>query len=321
MTMRKISLVALAAVGLTAGVALAFPSEVVEEIFADTGYMPTILPTNPADFDARPGPALGEVVDGYWRVQPIAPGTWAIGEPQDAPDNYEYLLVGQTRALLIDAGSTVRDIHPALAKLTNLPITVVPTHLHYDHTNGIGNFRSIALIDLPETRARVRDGVFRASRHEYAGPKPPAFRVTEWVKPDGIIDLGGRQVRLLSTPGHTPSSVSIHDPAAKLLFTGDYIYTTTLYAQEAGASLSAYQATADRLLAALPADTRIYGAHCCRNDVPIQAPWLAMSDLRDVRLAVADIRAGKAKGRGFILHRFPVNSKMTLLTFYPFGDR
>ena len=37
--------------------------------------------------------------------------------------------------------------------------------------------------------------------------------------------------------------------------------------------------------------------------------------------AAADILVGKAKGRGFLLRRFPVNARMTLLTFYPFGNR
>jgi hypothetical protein len=72
------------------------------------------------------GAPRGTVIDEYWRVQKIAPDTFAIGEPQGDLDNFEYLLIGKNRALLIDAGSTGRDIHPALATLTQLPITVIP---------------------------------------------------------------------------------------------------------------------------------------------------------------------------------------------------
>jgi len=271
-----------------------------------------------------PGAAAGAVVDGYWRVQQIARDTFAICEPWNDPDNCEYLLLGRARALLIDSGSTARDIHPVLAGLTRLPVTVIPTHLHSDHTNGLRNFDRIALVDLPLTRALVRDGKVHLRRLQYMAPfgvPTPVFRVSEWVKPDGEIDLGGRVVRLLWTPGHTATSISIHDPAAKLLFTGDYIYTTTLYAFMPDSSLSAYVATADRLLTSVPADTTIYGAHCCRNDAPPEAPWLSMNDLRDVRGAVTAIQAGKAQGRGVLLRRYPVNSRMTLTTFYPFGNR
>lgn len=285
----------------------------------------TILQPPPSPLKPTPaGPAAGTVVDGYWRVQRIAPDTFAIGEPQSDPDNYEYLLLGRTRALLIDSGATARDMHPVLTGLTRLPVTVIPTHLHSDHTNGLGHFERIALVDLPETRALVRDGKVHLRRLQYMAPygePTPVFQVSEWVKPGGDIDLGGRVVRLLWTPGHTATSISIHDPAAQLLFAGDYIYPTTLYAFMPDSSLSAYVATADRLLAGLPADTAIYGAHCCRNDAPPQAPWLTMNDLRDVRAALVAIQAGEAQSRGVLLRRFPVNSRMTLTTFYPFGNR
>ncbi len=270
------------------------------------------------------GEPRGTVIDDYWRVQKIAPDTFAIGEPQGDLDNFEYLLIGKNRALLIDAGSTTRDIHPALATLTQLPITVIPTHLHSDHTNGLKNFDSIALIDLPETRSRLIDGKVHLGRHQYmgtGGEVAPVFRVAEWVKPDGYIDLGERRVQVLWTPGHTTTSISVRDPAAQLLFTGDLIYPTTLYAFLPDSSLSTYVTTADRLLATLPDDTVIYGAHCCRNDAPPGAPWLDMNDLRDVRRAVENILAGSASSRGFILRRFPVNERMTLVTFYPFGNR
>ncbi len=282
---------------------------------------PALISNAPA-----PGPALGTVIGGYWRVQTIAPETYALGEPQGDPDNYEYLLVGRTRALLIDAGSTPsHDIRPVLANLTRLPVTVIPTHLHSDHTNGLKFLTNVALIDLPQTRERVRNGVVHLARYQFMGTVGPSaappFKVSEWVQPGGFLDLGGRRVQILSTPGHTATSISVHDPVAKLLFTGDLIYPTSLYAFMPDSSLAAYAFTADRLSATLPAATVIYGAHCCRNDFPAQAPWLSMSDLRDLSTAVKAVEAGTAKGRGVILRRYPVNSRMTLITLFPFGNR
>lgn len=321
--MRAAKLIGLAvAVVAVIGLAVAFTPVIYAEAFIALGRGgPPGAPATPHSFQARPGRAAGVVVDGHWRVESIAPGVWAIGEPADDPDNYEYLLLGQRRGLLIDAGATARDIHPVLARLTRLPVTVIPTHLHFDHTNGLTHFTSIALVDLPETRARDRGGVVRLGRYQYLGSDSPRFRVTEWIKPGGEIDLGGRQVQVLWTPGHTSSSVSIYAPSERLLFTGDFIYPTTLYAFLPDSSLSAYQATAGRLLATLPADTRIYGAHCCRNDLPPRAPWMTLHDVEDVRAAVADIRSGQAHGRGLVIRRFPVNARMTLLTLYPFGNR
>jgi glyoxylase-like metal-dependent hydrolase (beta-lactamase superfamily II) len=280
-------------------------------------------PADPGAFEPRPGPPLGTEIAG-WRVQQIAPDTYALGEPAGDLDNYEYLLVGRTRALLIDAGATPRDIRPVLATLTTLPVTVIPTHLHYDHSTGLRTADRIALVDLPETRGRAEGDLYHLSRYQYLQQTrqggPFEFRVSEWVKPDAEIDLGGRKVRLLATPGHTSTSISIFDPAADLLFTGDLIYPTTLFAFVPSASLSAYVETFDRLLAEMPADVTIYGAHCCRNDVPAQAPWLKLSDIRDARDAILAVEHGKARGRGILIRRYPVNSRMTLLTLYPFGN-
>jgi hydroxyacylglutathione hydrolase len=313
---------AVAAFILLVGLALAFAPLLYGEAEIDLAPMKiSLLPKPLPAFAARPGPALGAVVDGYWRVQHIGPDTWAIGEPQDDPDNYEYLLIGTRRALLVDSGSSRLSLAPVLAKLTQAPVTVIPTHLHFDHTSGLGAFTSIAMIDLPQTRADVRHGQFTIGRYQFLGTgRPPSFRVTEWIAPDGWLDLGGRRVQVLWTPGHTATSLSVYDQARGRLFTGDFLYPTSLYAFQPDSSLSAYQASAERLLARLPADTIIYGAHCCRNDAQPQAPWLSMQDLRDLRTALQAVRTGASPGRGLLLRRFPVNSRMTLLALYPFGN-
>lgn len=279
-------------------------------------------PANPAQFRPLPGPAAGTVIDSHWRVERIAPGTWAIGEPAADPDNYAYLLVGTRRALLIDSGATrTHDIRRAISGLTRLPVTVIPSHLHHDHTNGLGVFRDIALIDLPDTRARAQGNDVRLGRYQYARWGTVDFTVAQWIRPGGTIDLGGRSVTILATPGHTTSSVSVWEPTGKRLYTGDFLYPTTLYAFAPDSSLSTYVTTIDRLLALLPPDTRLYGAHCCRNDAPPQAPWLSTRDLADTRAAITRIQSGDLEGRGFIIRRFPVNHRMTLLTLYPLANR
>jgi hydroxyacylglutathione hydrolase len=300
------------------------PFAFAELLMAAAPFGVNVMPAaeNPAQFQPLPGKAAGVVVDGHWRVEQIGPATWAIGEPANAPDNYAYLLAGTRRALLIDSGATTdHDIRRAIAGLTALPVTVIPSHLHHDHSNGLGHFRDIALIDLPDTRRRAQGDHVRLSRYQYGRWSPPDFRVTQWVKPDATIDLGGRSVTILSTPGHTTSSVSVWEPAAKRLYTGDFLYPTTLYAFAPDSSLSTYVTTIDRLLALLPPDTRLYGAHCCRNDAPPQAPWLSTSDLADTRAAIERIEAGALDGRGVIIRRFPVNQRMTLLTLYPLANR
>jgi glyoxylase-like metal-dependent hydrolase (beta-lactamase superfamily II) len=269
--------------------------------------------------------AAGRMVDDYWAVQVIDGQTYAIGEPRYYQANYEYLILGEQRALLFDAGSGTRDITGVVANLTRLPVTVMPSHLHFDHTGGIAPFKSVAMIDLPDTRADVGNGSFTPSRYEYLGMfdhmVPPTFKVTEWVKPGATIDLGGRVLRVLHVPGHTHSSVALYDSAAHQLFAGDYIYPTTLYAQLPGSSLAEYQTTTRELLAMLPADTKIWTAHCCRVGERTSAPWLTVTDLRDLATALSKIQSGELHGTGFYPRRFAINQQLTLATGFPWNNR
>src|ERR1700683_4568906 len=159
--------------------------------------------------------AKGRMVDDYFAVEDLGDETFAIGEPRYYQQNYSYLIVGRTRAVLFDSGSGTRDISGVVANLTKLPVTVIVSHLHFDHLGGIGPFGDVAMIDLPNTRADLSGDLFKPSRYEYMGfldrRDAPSLRVSEWLAPGAIIDLGGRELTVLSTPGHTPSSVALFD--------------------------------------------------------------------------------------------------------------
>ena len=59
----------------------------------------------------------------------------------------------------------------------------------------------------------------------------PSFRIAEWLAPGATIDLGGRVLTVLNTPGHTPTSTPLQGSSGpKRPGTGDYIHPTTLYA-------------------------------------------------------------------------------------------
>jgi glyoxylase-like metal-dependent hydrolase (beta-lactamase superfamily II) len=267
----------------------------------------------------------GRMVDDYFAVQDLGDGTFAIGEPRYYQQNYSYLIIGQTRAVLFDSGSGTRDIGGVVAGLTTLPVTVIVSHFHYDHLGGIAPFKHVAMIDLPETRADVSGGLFRPTRYEYLGfidgLAAPSVRIEEWLKPGMAIDLGGRSLQVLSTPGHTPNSVALFDAANRRLFIGDYMYPTTLYAFLPGSSLSAYQATASMLIGILPPDTILWTAHCCRKNEGVSAPWLSMRDLHDLDTTLTAVRRGQAKAAGIYPRVYPVNDEMTLATGFPWNNR
>lgn len=311
---RRAVLLSIAALGLAAVAALRFAPYLYVESWPFLNRLVVMS-------DGAAKLTKGRMFDDYFAVEDLGNGVHAIGEPRYYQANYSYLIVGDKRALLFDAGSGTRDIRPVVRHLTNLPVTVLPSHLHYDHFAGLHVSDRVALVDLPSTRERLDGGHFRPGRYEFLGMfdklTAPAVPVTEWIKPGATIDLGGRSLRLLSTPGHTPQSVSLYDAQAHRLFTGDFIYPTMLYAFLPGANLRDYRRTVGRLRADLPADTRLWAAHCCRRAEGYAAPWLTMTDLADLDHALAKIDAGRLGSSGFFPQRYRVNDQMDIGTPLP----
>ncbi len=121
-----------------------------------------------------------------------------------------YVLEGTDKALVIDAGSRVPNLDKAVAALTDKPVIMALTHGHGDHIGGIGCFPEVWI--HPDDRGMIRN---------YEG------KVNLLV--DGqVIDLGGRQVEVMHTPGHTAGSVTFFDKERHYGFSGDAFGSTNL---------------------------------------------------------------------------------------------
>jgi hydroxyacylglutathione hydrolase len=255
----------------------------------------------------------------------IDTATIAIGEPRYYQGNYSYLILGTERAVLFDAGTGLKDIVPVVRSLTNLPVTVIPSHLHFDHVGALGRFDRTALLDDPSLRQRLRDGRLTLARYEFLGfadrLPAPTFRVDEWWAPDSTIELGGRRLRVLATPGHTPTSVSLYDESRHQLFAGDFIYPGDLYAFLPGASRSAYLATTKRLLSVVDPDTLIFAAHMADPPAPVRAPVLQVADLRAVDRALTSIDRGDLPARGFYPRLYPVRDPIRFAAGWAWNNR
>ena len=253
-------------------------------------------------------------VDDYFTVEAIDSRTFAIGEPRYAGQTINYLLLGERRAVLFDAGPGLRDIRPVAASLSDLPVTFVPSHFHYDHIGNEITFERVAIVDLPYLRERAHDGQLSLNFDEHLGVAEgfdaPTLEVDEWLAPGATIDLGGRELVVLWTPGHTEDSISLLDRANGQLFSGDYLYEGPLYAFLPNSHLGDYLGSANALLDQLPEDVAIYGAH---RSAPPGTPVLARSDVDDVRTALEAIREDRLAGEGLYPVRYPVNERISLL--------
>ncbi len=319
LSLRPTLWLALAVTALMAGMAaLLAPYVDAEYEFDLHGKTPVVLPKPAA-------PVTGRWVDDYFVVQILDPTTFAIGEPRYYQGNYSYLILGTQRAVLFDAGTGLRDIVPVVRSLTALPVTVIASHLHFDHVGALGRLDRTAVLDDAALRARARDGRLTLQRYEFLGfadrLQDLTFRVDEWWPAGSMIDLGGRSLRVLATPGHTPTSVSLYDASRHQLFAGDFIYPGWLYSFLPGASRSAYLASTLRLLAGIDPATRIFAAHMQDATVAVQAPVLGIEDLRALESSLTGIAQGRLQSEGFYPRVFAVRGTVKFATGWDWNNR
>jgi glyoxylase-like metal-dependent hydrolase (beta-lactamase superfamily II) len=119
-----------------------------------------------------------------------------------------YLVEGNDKAVLIDAGTKIADLDKTVASLTKKPIMLVATHVHPDHTGSAIDYFTEIYINPADTV------MIPLMMPDYKG-------VVKYLKDGEIIDLGERKLEVVFTPGHTPGSVTFIDKKAGYGFSGD----------------------------------------------------------------------------------------------------
>ena len=139
--------------------------------------------------------------------------TW-IGNGHLVYNESLYLVEGNDRAILIDAGTRIPELDKIVAQITSKPVTMVATHAHGDHVGGVGPFPEVVLNagDMP---------IVPNSMGNYKGQ-------IRYLHDGEVIDLGGREIEVIFTPGHTAGSATFFDKARHYGFSGDAFGSTNL---------------------------------------------------------------------------------------------
>ncbi|MDO5321015.1 MAG: MBL fold metallo-hydrolase [Bacteroidia bacterium] len=133
-----------------------------------------------------------------------------------------YLIEGEEKALLIDAGTMLRHLDKAVAKLTDKPVTLVATHVHGDHTG-------MAINLFPEIYINPADVAQMGMNLTDASAAANMYKCKFCFLQDGMVfDLGGREIEVVYTPGHTPGSTTFIDKEKHYGFSGDSFGSTNL---------------------------------------------------------------------------------------------
>lgn len=231
----------------------------------------------------------------WFTVQQLASDTYCISEEKHWEQTHCYLLLGRERALLVDTGLGVGDIRRVVRQLTSLPVQVAATHAHWDHIGGHGAFEDIAVHpaeaswligQFPLPMAVVRASLLREPCSFPEGFEPQSYQVyqggaSRLLRDGDVLELGGRRVWALHTPGHSPGHLCFWEPQRGWLYSGDLVYAGCLYAFYPTTDPVAFAASAQRV-AGLPVRQIWPGHHSLQI-----APTLA----RSVAAAFAQLRA------------------------------
>jgi glyoxylase-like metal-dependent hydrolase (beta-lactamase superfamily II) len=175
------------------------------------------------------------------KTRSVTEGIWLIDTFIAEMEGYAsvYAVKGESGAALVDSGvsTTVGNILKGLeeAGIAREEVQyVIATHIHVDHAGGAGYL----MRELPEARAVVAsNGVHTLAQPErlvasarralgaimdtYGEMVPIESERLLSAEEAGTLDLGGRALRFIPTPGHASTHICVVDDASGTLFTGD----------------------------------------------------------------------------------------------------
>ena len=141
---------------------------------------------------------------------------------------FVYVLFGSEKVLILDTGASdsaaefplSRTVQSLIARQDGprgRKLLVVHSHSHSDHTAGDAQFAELANVTLvTPTSEGVRD----------------FFAFDKWPEGRASLDLGGRKLTVIPTPGHQEEAISIYDPQTQWLLTGDTFYPGNVYVKQ-----------------------------------------------------------------------------------------
>ena len=177
-------------------------------------------------------------MDTWFTVEKLDDDTFAISEYRHWEEPHCYLVRGTKRAALIDTGLGIANIQELVGWLTDLPVMVLTSHVHWDHIGGHKYFDSIAVHEAEKDwlsgQFPLPLQVVKRSLTCHPCDFPEDFRLDEYqifqgqpqmlFRDGDSFSLGGRTIRVIHTPGHSPGHCCFYEPERGYLYSGDLIY-------------------------------------------------------------------------------------------------
>jgi hydroxyacylglutathione hydrolase len=142
-----------------------------------------------------------------------------------------YVLFGEDKVLVLDTGATESALdfplyktvqsllkeHAQHGDTTEKELLIVHSHSHSDHYAGDSQFEGKPNVTVVEPKS--------AAIHQL-------LDISKWPDGETHVDLGGRKLTIISTPGHQEEAIVIYDSETKWLLTGDTLYPGYIYVKD-----------------------------------------------------------------------------------------
>lgn len=180
--------------------------------------------------------------------------------------------------VIIDCGCFEQEEKEALAAYIDenglTPKHLLCTHFHLDHV-----FGNQFILDKYGLQAEVNSGdhllyelqrlqavAFELDDSAAHTPKPSMN-----LDDSKIIKFGNTEIKVISTPGHSPGGVSLYCESEKVVFTGDTLFNGTYGAVNLpGGRLSKLYKSITEKLFLLPEETIVYPGHGAETDIKME---------------------------------------------------
>ena len=214
----------------------------------DQANLGEVRPTNADQFNASTARVLPQTVA-------VREGIWSIAIPlkiDSPPYSLAYAIADTVGGIhLIDPGwDSVANWTRLIEALRQTGhsiddiASVIVTHMHQDHLGMADRLRKatgarVAMHRDDQSALNLLSGAGNdaAGYSEWGVPseiaaelhrlqvaeKPGQFSADDLLGDDQQLDIPGRQLRVIHTPGHTPGHISLWESAAGVLFTGDHL--------------------------------------------------------------------------------------------------
>ena len=191
----------------------------------------------------------------------VTSGIFSLDGEDFQVDNNIWIVGDDREVVIVDAA---HDHRPIVAGVGGRRVkAVICTHGHNDHINAAAELAEAvdAPIWLHPDDSMLWEVVY------------PDRRVDDPLVDGGTIEVGGAELKVLHTPGHSPGGCCLHDAASGVVFSGDTLFNGGPGAT--GRSYSDHDTIVDsirRRLMVLPAATIVHTGHGDSTTIGAEIP-------------------------------------------------